>query len=83
MCTTASKLFTTTASFVTREFNFELKNVAALWNRLKPEDRELFNFDAYSINWYEYMDIFVRGNKEILLKENIANIKSAKLKNRL
>ncbi|GLV44159.1 waterproof [Carabus blaptoides fortunei] len=56
------------------DFNFQTNNLPALWKQLDSKDRELFNFNSYSIDWNEYLQIFSCGIKEILLKEDMSQL---------
>lgn len=82
-CNLSTKMLNMIKYFMEKDLNFETNNIPALWQQMKPEDQELFNFDSYNIDWDEYLYIFNRGIKEILLKEDMNELGQVKNKHKL
>ena len=73
--------FTTVISyFCNRQWTFENKNTAALWEELSPIDKKLFPFNVTNINWKDYFDKFMLGSRLYLLKDPIETLPQAKRK---
>lgn len=64
--------------FTTQEWEFENENMRALDAKLEPEDRKTFNFEVKRIHWPTYIENYCVGTKVYALKEDMANMPSAR-----
>ncbi|XP_055341578.1 fatty acyl-CoA reductase 1-like [Paramacrobiotus metropolitanus] len=64
--------------FTQQSWEFESKNVIALWKSLDQRDRQIVNFDVSAINWKLYMEKFCMGVKVFLLHEELQNLPEAR-----
>lgn len=49
-------------------------NVKDMWQRLDPRDKDLFNFDMTEFNWEEYLELYVKGIRQYLLKDDLDSV---------
>ncbi|GLV37982.1 uncharacterized protein CBL_12292 [Carabus blaptoides fortunei] len=82
-CKRGAKSLNVLKYFYDKNFNFQTKNIPTLWQQLDSKDRELFNFDSYSINWNEYLQIICCGLKKILFKEDMNKLDKVRSKHKL
>lgn len=66
--------------FSTRTWKFSNNNVLALWNGMNKVDKQLFNFNMQSVDWYEYFRTAVPGVRLYIFKESSDNIPIARRK---
>ena len=45
---------------------------------MKPQDRQLFNFDVTTMDWKTYVERFCMGTKIYLMKDDPNNLKQAR-----
>lgn len=57
-----------------REWNFKNDNTQALYKKLSPTDKELFDFDMGSLDWDAYYYTYIRGGRVYLLKDPLDTI---------
>lgn len=60
--------------FAMREWNFRNDNTQALWKKLSPTDKELFEFDMSLLDWDAYYYTYVRGGRVYLMKDPLDTI---------
>ncbi|XP_012270559.1 putative fatty acyl-CoA reductase CG5065 [Orussus abietinus] len=56
--------------FSTQQWNFRDDNVRRLGEQLSPEDRQTFMFDVKQIDWPSYLENYILGIRQFILKEN-------------
>lgn len=66
--------------FNVNDWEFEDKNLAALYESLSPIDKEIFNFDVETINWKEYIIAFGVGLRKYIVKDGLKGSVYAKRK---
>ncbi|XP_020291375.1 putative fatty acyl-CoA reductase CG5065 [Pseudomyrmex gracilis] len=64
--------------FCTRQWNFRDDNIRQLSEQLSPEDRETFMFDVKQINWPLYLEQYILGIRQFILKENPDTLPAAR-----
>jgi len=64
--------------FTTHQWNFVSRNADILMDKLSPEDRNIFNFDVRSIDWKQYLDNYVSGTRQFILKEDPSSLPVAR-----
>ena len=55
------KAVTVLEYFTCRSWQFNSGNVTSLHNALSPEDAKEFDFDIASLDWQQYMHLYVKG----------------------
>ncbi|XP_066251791.1 fatty acyl-CoA reductase wat-like [Euwallacea similis] len=68
------------AYFTTREWKFKNDNIQSLWKRMKPHDKELFDFNIEKLNWDLYFYTYTRGARVYILKDPLDTIPKGKIK---
>jgi len=66
------------AYFSTHEWKWSNDNVMKLNSELIGTDKETFNFDLSTLDWKEFMDDYVKGTKQYVLKEDPATQEKAR-----
>jgi len=66
--------------FASREWDFKNNNMQALWKKLSPDDKELFEFSIKNLDWDRYYQKYILGGKLYLLKDTQDNIKEGQRK---
>ena len=70
--------------FTTCRWYFTNHNTQELWNKLTPEDQQMFFFNMAEINWSEVINLSMFGIRTYLMKEDPSTIPLAlKRTNRL
>ncbi|CAG0880196.1 unnamed protein product [Darwinula stevensoni] len=64
--------------FTTREWLFKSENVPMLLQQLNPVDRDRFNFDIRGLNWYLYLQSYILGTRQFVLKEDLSSLPRAR-----
>jgi len=66
--------------FTTREWDFQTKSMIDVWNQMKPEDQELFNYDMRQsgFRWDQYLEMYILGVKKFILNEQLSNLPQAR-----
>lgn len=64
--------------FSTNEWNFRDDNVRRLKEQLSPEDRETFMFDVRQIDWPSYLEHYILGVRQFILKESPDTLPAAR-----
>jgi len=64
--------------FSTKQWNFRDDNVRRLGEQLSPEDRETFMFDVREIYWPSYLEHYILGIRQFILKENPDTLPAAR-----
>lgn len=62
------------AYFCLRQWDFKNDNIQALWNRLKRQDKELFEFSMKNLDWDMYFYTYTRGGRVYLLKDPLDTV---------
>lgn len=70
------------AYFAMREWSFTNGNVQQLWGRMKPVDKELFEFSVTQMDWDKYFIKYATGCRLYLLKDPLDTIPQGWLKYR-
>lgn len=60
--------------FCLREWHFKNDNIQALWERMKRQDMELFEFSMKRLNWDLFFYTYTRGARLYLLKDPLNTI---------
>lgn len=63
--------------FTNGQWYFTNQNVQQLWNKLTPQDQQLFFFDMAQLNWSEVISMSIFGIRTYLMKEDPNNIPEA------
>ncbi|XP_011645020.1 putative fatty acyl-CoA reductase CG5065 [Pogonomyrmex barbatus] len=64
--------------FSTKQWNFRDDNVRRLGEQLSPEDRETFMFDVKQIDWPSYLEHYILGIRQFILKESPDTLPAAR-----
>ncbi|XP_071580009.1 putative fatty acyl-CoA reductase CG5065 [Temnothorax nylanderi] len=56
--------------FRTKQWNFRDDNVQQLGEQLSPEDRKTFMFDVSQIEWSSYLEHYILGIRQYILRES-------------
>ncbi|KAI9579192.1 hypothetical protein GQX74_004664 [Glossina fuscipes] len=57
--------------FAMRQWDFGIDNVQDLWNSLSERDKELFYFDMDQLDWDRFLQQYLLGVRQYLLKDPI------------
>jgi len=63
--------------FTNGQWYFTNQNVQQLWNKLTPQDQQLFFFNMAELNWSEVISMSIFGIRTYLMKEDPNNIPEA------
>lgn len=74
------KMIKTVQFFITRQWNFTDDNVRNLLTEMSQKDRQTFQFDISVIDWDKYLENYVLGIREFLLKQNPKSLSSCRRK---
>lgn len=64
--------------FTTHEWIFHNENIVNLYSKLNNEDKNLFNFNIKTVKWENYIEQYILGTKQYILKEDLSSIPDAK-----
>jgi fatty acyl-CoA reductase len=64
--------------FTTQQWNFRDDNVRKLAEQLSPEDRQTFMFDVKQIDWPSYLENYILGIRQFILKESPETLPAAR-----
>lgn len=64
--------------YTTHQWNFVSQNPGRLMEKLCRADRDIFNFDVRSIDWKTYIQTYVCGVRQFILKDDLASLPAAK-----
>lgn len=64
--------------FCTQRWYFKTDNVQKLAVGMTAGDEELFDFDISHLNWFEFLNTYVRGIRVYLIKDPMETVESAK-----
>lgn len=64
--------------FTTHEWAFSCNNVLMLQERLPLEDKKEFNFNIETLHWPTYLEDYILGIRQFLLKEEMSSLPSAR-----
>lgn len=78
MQTKLRKATTCLEYFSTNQWNFRDDNVRRLGEQLSPEDREIFLFDVKQIDWTSYLEHYILGIRQFILKESPDTLPAAR-----
>lgn len=63
--------------FSMRQWDYQLDTINGLWASLSPRDKELFFFDMAQLDWETYMQNYVRGMRQYLIKDPLETVPKA------
>ena len=63
--------------FMTNEFIFDNINTMRLHSELSPTDKLKFGFDVSGLDWKEYIESYVLGTRQYIMKEDPQTIPAA------
>ncbi|XP_017855525.1 PREDICTED: putative fatty acyl-CoA reductase CG5065 [Drosophila arizonae] len=66
--------------FTNSNWYFESHNTQKLWQRLSPEDQQLFHFDMNTMDWDDYLYIAIAGMRIFVAKEEPESVERGKKK---
>ncbi|XP_063240058.1 fatty acyl-CoA reductase wat-like [Bacillus rossius redtenbacheri] len=66
--------------FGTHNWDFDDGNVVALWRRLSPEDRTLWDFDIAGLDWDDFIEKYMYGCRINILKEDPSTVPQGRVK---
>ncbi|KAG5311334.1 FACR1 reductase, partial [Acromyrmex insinuator] len=66
--------------FCNTEWTYSIDNVQSMWDHLKKEDKQLFNFNMMEFNWTEYLINHYQGMRLYRLNENDSMLKVSRMK---
>nr|QGV11529.1 FAR2 [Tetrastichus brontispae] len=64
--------------FSTQQWSFRDENVRRLNEQLSPEDRRVFPFDVRQIDWPSYLENYILGIRQFILKESPDTLPAAR-----
>ena len=64
--------------FTTRQWKFVNRNADMLQEKLSELDRRIFIFDVRTIDWDQYLESYVLGTRQYILKDDPKNIPLAR-----
>ncbi|VVC30446.1 Male sterility, NAD-binding,NAD(P)-binding domain,Fatty acyl-CoA reductase, C-terminal [Cinara cedri] len=64
--------------FTTHEWNFKNNNVQVLFSILDPNDQQTFYFDVSQLDWRSYIQSYIWGTRQFVLKDDPNTVPSAK-----
>ncbi|KAK0077899.1 hypothetical protein PV325_003323 [Microctonus aethiopoides] len=73
-----SKAATCLEYFTTQQWNFSDDNVRKLGEQLTAEDRQIFMFDVKQIDWPSYLENYILGIRQFILKESPETLPAAR-----
>ncbi|KAG5679399.1 hypothetical protein PVAND_008967 [Polypedilum vanderplanki] len=56
--------------FTNNQWHFDDDNVIRLWNTMTPHDKKLFKFNLWSIEWHHFFELYVKGIRKYIYKED-------------
>ncbi|XP_075221350.1 fatty acyl-CoA reductase wat-like [Lycorma delicatula] len=60
--------------FSLRQWEFSDNNTQDLWHSLDERDKEIFPFNSKDLKWEKYINIYVRGIRQYLIKDDLSTI---------
>lgn len=72
------KFSTVTTYFSMRKWDFSNNNTMALWEKLTPDDKDIFFFSMKDFNWEDFMQKCVRGLRLYVFKDDPENVPMAR-----
>ncbi|XP_071571063.1 putative fatty acyl-CoA reductase CG5065 [Temnothorax nylanderi] len=64
--------------FTTKQWNFRDHNVRRLREQLSPEDSKTFMFDVTQIDWSSYLENYILGIRQFILRESPDTLPAAR-----
>ena len=64
--------------FGEQDWLFHDRNVRSLLEQLTPIDRDIFYFDIKQLNWASYLERFVRGLRQYILRDDATTLPKAR-----
>ena len=64
--------------YMMRQWAFISQKPLELLDRMSADDRRVFYFDVRDINWKEYTEMYVRGARRFLLKDDPNTLPAAR-----
>lgn len=69
--------------FTTRRWNFRSNNFKAIFQKLSPEEKKIFNMDTEEVEIIEYLKSCILGGRQYCLKEPLATLPKARFQLKL
>lgn len=66
--------------YTTHQWNFVSRNPGRLMEKLCSQDRQVFNFDVRTIDWKSYLETYVCGVRQFILKDPPSTLPAARSK---
>ncbi|CAO1326836.1 unnamed protein product [Diamesa serratosioi] len=66
--------------FCNNEWTFSNNNIQQLWLKLGSVDQNIFNFNMQSLNWKDYITLYIKGMRVHLFKDELSNVEAARTK---
>jgi len=64
--------------YTTHQWKFVSQNPGRLLQKLNSQDRETFDFDVRKIEWKSYMETYVSGVRQFILKDSPSSLPAAR-----
>ncbi|XP_046651749.1 putative fatty acyl-CoA reductase CG5065 [Daphnia pulicaria] len=61
-----------------REWQFVSRNASYLMGKMSDDDRNTFNFDVRQIDWESYLEVYVSGVRQFLIKDDLGTLPAAR-----
>ena len=62
-----------------RQWQFNSNNLVKLIDVMCEEDRQTFDFDVRQIDWSSYMQAYVLGTRQFILKEDLSTLPAGRI----
>lgn len=66
--------------FATQEWKFENKKNMALWDKLSPIDKHIFEFNLSNLDWPVYFSFYIRGLRSFIAQDPMETLDEAAVK---
>ena len=64
--------------FTTHGWKFAANNAMELSSKLSGKDQEMFYFDVRSIDWNDYLEKYILGTRQYVLKDDSSTLVAAR-----
>jgi len=65
--------------YMNRQWQFNSNNLVKLIDVMSEEDRQTFDFDVRTIDWQSYMQAYVIGTRQFILKEDLSTLPAGRI----
>uniref|UniRef100_A0A1B6D3B3 Fatty acyl-CoA reductase C-terminal domain-containing protein n=2 Tax=Clastoptera arizonana TaxID=38151 RepID=A0A1B6D3B3_9HEMI len=66
--------------FSTQSWKFSNQRVQSLWDRLSPEDKQVFQFNMKELDWDRFFYNYIRGIRVYLVKDDLSTLPQAMIR---